>query len=87
MRYSLSQQMAVQLYASYEQRRYMADDVLFQTRRQDRQRQGVASLIWTPGDRFHSQWSFGLSRLQNTSSIDLHSYRRIAPTVTWRAAF
>lgn len=87
LRYRLGQRTALQFYVSQEHRRHMAEDVLFQSLRRDRQRLLAVNFNWTPNDRIHAQWSFGLSRLQNTSSIDLYSYHRIAPTVTWRAAF
>lgn len=86
-RYSLSRTTALQLFVAHEKRHHRSQDALFLSQRKDRQWQWITALSWKPDSRHDSQWTLSLSEQRNKSSLELYSFKRITPSLNWRAAF
>jgi hypothetical protein len=86
-RYSVTRKTALQFYVSHQMRRHQGDDAVFLARRRDQQWLWSLALSWQPISRYGSQWTAGLTGQDNKSSIDVYSFKRLTPTLNWRAAF
>ena len=86
-RYSMTPTTALQLFVTHETRHHRGQDALFLSQRKDRQWLWVAALSWKPDSRLESQWTLSLSEQRNKSSLELYSFKRLTPTLNWRAAF
>jgi hypothetical protein len=86
-RYNMTRTTALQLFVAHEKRHHSGKDALFLTHRKDQQWNWVAALNWTPETRYESQWTVSLSEQRNKSSLELYSFKKITPSLNWRAAF